>query len=47
MVPMYFIRVPIPFSTDPAHRLENVFDALREINKNPTIALALFCTILR
>lgn len=46
MIPMYFIRVPFTFSTDPAHRLENVFDAFREIAQNPVIAVALMCTIV-
>ncbi|KAI6242902.1 UAA transporter family protein [Aphelenchoides fujianensis] len=46
MIPMYWIRVPITFSTDPEHRLENVIDAFKEIGQNPEIALALMCTIV-
>lgn len=46
MIPMYFIRVPSPFSDDPDHRLENVFLAFRQIHKEPMIGMALMCTII-
>ncbi|KAI6172021.1 UAA transporter family protein [Aphelenchoides besseyi] len=46
MIPMYWIRVPEAFSTDPEHRMENVIDAFKEIGENPMIAVALMGTIV-
>lgn len=46
MIPMYFIHVPSTFSHNPYGRLEDVFYAFREIEAQPIIALALFCTIV-
>ncbi|GMR36673.1 hypothetical protein PMAYCL1PPCAC_06868 [Pristionchus mayeri] len=46
LFPMYYIRVPSTFSADPEGRLENVFLALKEIQDNPTIAVALSGTIV-
>lgn len=47
LVPMYYIRVPRTFSTDPEGRLENLFYAFKEISETPTIAVALCGTIIR
>lgn len=47
MIPMYFIRVPVTFSNDPEHRLENVILAFKEIHDQPLILLALLSTIVR
>lgn len=46
LIPMYFIHVPSTFSTNPGHRLEDVFDAFREMADNPYIILALSLTTI-
>ncbi|KHN85753.1 Solute carrier family 35 member F6 [Toxocara canis] len=46
LIPMYFIHVPSTFSTNPGHRLEDVFDAFREMIDDPYIILALSLTII-
>uniref|UniRef100_A0A915PT77 EamA domain-containing protein n=1 Tax=Setaria digitata TaxID=48799 RepID=A0A915PT77_9BILA len=46
LFPMYFIKVPSIFSTNPYHRLEDVFDAFREVKDNPWIGVALMLTVI-
>lgn len=46
LIPMYFIRVPAPFTEDPAGRLENVLDAFDQIRANLVILVALGGTIV-
>ncbi|KAL3994450.1 EamA-like transporter family protein [Acanthocheilonema viteae] len=46
LFPMYYIRVPSIFSTNPYHRLEDIFDAFREIKSNPWIGCALLLTMI-
>uniref|UniRef100_A0A0M3K0F6 Solute carrier family 35 member F6 (inferred by orthology to a human protein) n=1 Tax=Anisakis simplex TaxID=6269 RepID=A0A0M3K0F6_ANISI len=46
LIPMYFIHVPTAFSTNPEHRLEDIFDAFHEIYDDPYISLALGLTIV-
>ncbi|EJW86809.1 hypothetical protein WUBG_02278 [Wuchereria bancrofti] len=46
LFPMYYIKVPSIFSTNPYHRLEDVFDAFREVKSNPLIGYALLLTVI-
>uniref|UniRef100_A0A0R3RX94 TPT domain-containing protein n=1 Tax=Elaeophora elaphi TaxID=1147741 RepID=A0A0R3RX94_9BILA len=46
LFPMYYIKVPSIFSTNPYHRLEDVFYAFREIKSNPWIGCALLLTMV-
>lgn len=47
LVPMYYIHVPSTFSTNPYHRLEDIFDAFGEVRDNPWIGAALLLTVIR
>ncbi|EFO26183.1 hypothetical protein LOAG_02297 [Loa loa] len=46
LFPMYYIKVPFIFSTNPYHRLEDIFDAFREMKSNPWIGCALLLTMI-
>ncbi|CAG9537189.1 unnamed protein product [Cercopithifilaria johnstoni] len=46
LFPMYYIKVPSILSTNPYHRLEDIFDAFREIKSNPWIGFALLLTMI-
>ncbi|KAK6103671.1 EamA-like transporter family protein [Brugia pahangi] len=46
LFPMYYIKVPSIFSTNPYHRLEDVFDTFREVKSNPLIGYALLLTVI-
>uniref|UniRef100_A0A183ERF3 TPT domain-containing protein n=1 Tax=Gongylonema pulchrum TaxID=637853 RepID=A0A183ERF3_9BILA len=46
LIPMYFIHVPSTFSTNPHHRMEDIFDALTEVRDNPWIGAALMLTVI-
>lgn len=41
LIPMYYVRVPAPFTQDPDGRLENVLDAFKQIRANLLILVAL------
>ena len=47
LVPMYYILVPAPFSTDPDGRLENVKDAFIQMGNNWQIIVATIGTSLK
>ena len=40
LVPMYFIDVGPPFSSNPHGRLEDALDAVTQLRNNPTIIAA-------
>ncbi|VDN01719.1 unnamed protein product [Thelazia callipaeda] len=44
LTPLYYLHVPSTFSTNPHHRLEDIFEALRDIQANPWIGIALLLT---
>uniref|UniRef100_A0A0N5ADW8 Solute carrier family 35 member F6 n=1 Tax=Syphacia muris TaxID=451379 RepID=A0A0N5ADW8_9BILA len=46
LIPMFYIHVPSTFSKNPYHRLEDIFDAFRELRDNPMIGVALGLTIV-
>ncbi|VDN51219.1 unnamed protein product [Dracunculus medinensis] len=46
LCPMYYIKVPSAFSTNPYHRLEDIFEAFKEIKQNNLILLPLCLTIV-
>lgn len=45
LVPMYYIRVPSTFSSNPEHRLEDIVFAFKEMGEKPVILIAIFFLI--
>ena len=45
LIPMFFIKVPAPFSTDPNGRLENPLEAFTQMANNWQILVATLGTL--